>query len=89
MGGVEMNLGDFGGGQNFFQKIGALRAKIPSHTLFLPLFRRNFGGGQNFFQNFGGGVDQLRKFWGGCRPTWKILGGMEMEDGKNGGGGDG
>ena len=56
-------------------------------SLFLPLFRRNFGGG----------VDHLGKFWGGWRPTWKILGGgderpkkwgEEMDDRKNGGGGE-
>ena len=63
-GGVD-ELGEFWRGQNLFQKIGALRAKMPAGTLFLPFFRRNFGGG----------VDQLRKFWGGWRPTWKILGG--------------
>ena len=62
-----MNLVNFGGGQNLFQKIGALRAKIPSRTLFLPLFRPNFGGVEK--------VDPKNR-------------GVEMEDQKNGGGGE-
>ena len=44
MGGGGDELVEFWGGQNFYQKIGALRAKMPAGTLFLPLFHRNFGG---------------------------------------------
>ena len=38
---------------------------MPAGTLFLPLFRRNFGGGVDQLQKFWGGGDQVGKFWGG------------------------
>ena len=50
--GVEMNLGNFGGGQNFFQKIGKNTRKYP----ILACFSAKFGGGANFFlKKMGGG----------------------------------
>ena len=44
-GGGGMNLENFGGGQNFFQKIGKNTRKYP----ILACFSAKFGGGSKFF----------------------------------------
>ena len=50
-GGVEMKLGNFLGGQNFFQKIGKNTRKYP----ILACFSAKFGGGSKFFWKKMGG----------------------------------
>ena len=64
MGGVEMNLGNFGGGSKLFPKKWQKYAKIPYFSLFFSeiwgrgkIFLEKNGGGQNFFEKNGGGGD--------------------------------
>ena len=49
-GGGEMNLGDFGGGQNLFQNIVKNMRKYPILACFSPKFR---GGSKKFEKNWG------------------------------------
>ena len=66
MGGVEMNLWNFGGGSKLLPK--NWRAA------------RENARGYPIFASFS------PKFWGGCRPTSKILGGVETNLENFGGG---
>ena len=81
MGGVEMNLGNFGGGQNFFQKNGKNTRKYP----ILACFSAKFGGGSIFFWKKMGGVKNFLEKMGGGETDYRKNGGEETDFRKNGG----